>query len=59
MADEFWFVDIDEEAKYDAQWVVVLQIDSCCLPLPMWFHTKDQAIEFMRRIPLGAEGEDD
>lgn len=50
-----WFADLDDDADVDPKfpWSPMIQTAGGCYPLPIWFQTEADCVEFIRRDILG------
>lgn len=56
MSDDHWFADVSDDPISDGfLWQPFLQLNGCCLPLPLWFPTQADCERFIHTsIPAGA-----
>lgn len=43
-----WFADIDSDQTGEYRWQPCLQLDGWCPPLPVWFKTEQDCLDFIR-----------
>lgn len=57
----FWFSDVQtgEDSGPTGMFAPYLQTEGACLPLPVWFPTKEACDEFIRSDILGAGFDDE
>lgn len=55
MSNEGWFADLADEEERDPRcpWQPFLQISGCCFPLPVWFASEEDCMEFIRDDIVG------
>jgi hypothetical protein len=55
MSDRGWFADLADEEERNPRWPwqPFIQITGSCLPLPVWFETEAECLDFIRTDIVG------